>query len=118
MATPSNHHRVDYLEFSVTDVAAAKKFYGRVFGWKLTDYGPDYASFEDGRLAGGFSKVKRVKRGGPLIVLYSKELEKTQKKIVAAGGKIVKKIFDFPGGRRLHFTDPGGNELAVWSEPA
>ena len=111
-----NNGRIDYIEFPAMDVAKTKVFYQDVFGWKFTDYGPDYTSFEDGRLSGGFTKESRVMRGGALIVLYASDLTTTERKVRDAGGVIVKDAFSFPGGRRFHFTDPSGNELAVWSE--
>jgi predicted enzyme related to lactoylglutathione lyase len=108
--------RIDYIEFSTVDMVETKRFYGDVFGWKFVDYGPDYASFNDGRLDGGFSKESIVKSGGPLIIIYSIELELMKESVKSAGGTIVKDIFEFPGGRRFHFTDPSGNELAIWSD--
>ncbi len=116
MSQAEQDRRVDYLEFPATDVARAKNFYTAVFGWAFTDYGPDYTSFFDGRLSGGFQKASEVKTGGPLAVVYVIDLAGAQQRIEEHGGKIVKPIFDFPGGRRFHFTDPSGNELAVWSE--
>jgi hypothetical protein len=116
MPNEPNHHRIDYIEFAATDIEATKKFYSACFGWKFTDYGPDYTSFEDGRLAGGFDKTSSAVKTSPLIVLYSSELEKTKSTVLLHGGTIVKKIYSFPGGRRFHFKDPNGNELAVWSE--
>ena len=112
----SNEGRVDYVEFPATDIAKTKAFYTGLFGWKFTDYGLDYTSFEDGRLAGGFFKKDTVTAGGPLVVLYAADLEGMQTKVQDAGGTIVKQIFSFPGGRRFHFTDPGGNELSLWSD--
>lgn len=111
-----NHNRVDYIEFPATDIGKTKEFYGKVFGWKFTDYGPDYTSFEDGRLSGGFTTDMKAKAGSTLVVIYSKDLADTKAKVVSAGGDIVRDIYEFPGGRRFHFTDPNGNELAVWSE--
>jgi predicted enzyme related to lactoylglutathione lyase len=108
--------RIDYVELPATDVAAAKRFYVEAFGWSFTDYGPDYTSFEDGRLAGGLTKKDSATRGGALIVIYAIDLEGMEERVRRAGGRIVKAIFSFPGGRRFHFTDPSGNELAVWSE--
>ena len=108
--------RIDYLEFDATDLPATKQFYADVFGWKFQDYGPAYAAFEDGRLTGGFRQADAVVRGSVLVVLYAVDLEGVEKAVVAAGGKIVKDIFSFPGGRRFHFADPSGNELAVWSD--
>ena len=116
MNTQTNEGRVDYIEFPATNIAKTKAFYAGVFGWKFTDYGPDYTSFEDGRLAGGFFRKDAVTAGGPLVVIYSGDLAGMQTKVQAAGGAIVKEIFSFPGGRRFHFTDPCGNELAVWSD--
>lgn len=110
------HNQIDYVEFPAIDIAATKNFYTSVFGWKFTDYGPDYVSFEDGRLGGGFEKTDLVSKGGPLIVLFSSELEKTRQAVIAAGGTISKPVFTFPGGFRFHFLDPNGNELAVWSD--
>jgi len=80
------------------------------------DYGPDYASFNDGRIDGGFRKEPTVPKGDPLIVLYSIDLELIKASVISAGGTITTDIFEFPGGKRFHFTDPSGNELAVWSE--
>ena len=108
--------RIDYIEMPVASVAQAKAFYGKLFGWKFVDYGDDYSSFSDGRMDGGFTAESAVKAGGPLIVLYSANLESMQKAITDAGGKICKPTFSFPGGRRFHFQDPSGNELAVWSD--
>jgi predicted enzyme related to lactoylglutathione lyase len=117
MELKANDRRVDYIEFPATDLAATKAFYTGVFGWKFTDYGPDYTSFEDGRLSGGFSKQGTVAtHGGPLVVIYAADLAGIEGSVRAAGGAIVKEIFRFPGGQRFHFTDPNGNQLAVWSE--
>jgi hypothetical protein len=117
MTTDNSQHnlRVDYVEFPATDMAETKKFYTGVFGWKFEDYGPDYMAFHDGRLNGGFFKAK-AGVSGPLVVIYATGLEAVEEAIKAAGGKIVKETVSFPGGRRFHFIDPSGNELAVWSD--
>ena len=107
---------IDYIEFNVADIARSKLFYGQAFDWSFTDYGPDYCEFTDGRMKGGFNENGPVTPGGPLVVLYEKNLEGASDRIEAAGGRIVKSIFNFPGGRRFQFTDPDGYELAVWSE--
>jgi predicted enzyme related to lactoylglutathione lyase len=115
--TPAEHdRRIDYIEMAATNIAATKKFYVDAFGWKFTDYGPDYTSFADGRLAGGFQKAASVSHGGPLIVIFAIDLADAEKRVRAAGGTITKPVFSFPGGHRFHFTDPSGNELAVWSD--
>lgn len=108
--------RIDYIEFPAPDLDAMKRFYGGAFGWKFQDWGPDYVSFEDGRLAGGFRRESALNPGGPLVVLYAVDLEGAERAVKAAGGAIAKAIFSFPGGRRFHFRDPAGHELAVWSE--
>ncbi len=116
MTQPDHNYQIDYVEFPASDIEGTKRFYSAVFGWNFTDYGPNYTSFHDGRLAGGFTISAKPVSGGPLIVLYAGALEDTQKKVLAAGGKILIEPFEFPGGRRFHFADPNGNELAVWSE--
>jgi hypothetical protein len=111
------HHTINYIEFSVTDMAEAKRFYTDAFGWSFNDYGPDYAGIREGDgEAGGLRLMDEVTRGGPLVILYSNDLEATLQSVRDAGGEIVVEPFEFPGGRRFHFTDPSGNELAVWSQ--
>lgn len=80
-----------------------------------TDYGPDYAAFSEG-LDGGFQADGAEGRITPVVVLYAHDLETMLARVEQAGGRVVRPIFSFPGGRRFHFTDPAGNELAVWSE--
>jgi hypothetical protein len=116
MDTQDHNFQVDYIEFPAGDIEATKRFYAAVFGWTFKDYGPNYTSFYDGRLGGGFTMSATPVKGGPLVVLYAKALESTRSKVLEAGGKIVIETFEFPGGRRFHFADPNGNELAVWSE--
>jgi predicted enzyme related to lactoylglutathione lyase len=116
MSQASHNHQIDYIEFPATDLPKIKEFYSSVFGWKFEDYGPDYTSFADGRIAGGFTKEAPLPIKGILVVLYASDLEGTAAKVKAAGATISKEIFSFPGGRRFHFMDPSGNELAVWSE--
>jgi D-aminopeptidase len=116
MGQEEHDKRLDYIELPSTDIEASKAFYSGVFGWSMQDWGPDYASFEDGRLTGGFRKEAEVMRGGPLVVMYAVDLEAVEAAVRANGGEIAQEIFSFPGGRRFHFTDPSGNELAVWSD--
>ena len=109
--------KVDYVEMPGGDLPAAKAFYTAAFGWSFTDYGPDSAAFNEG-LDGGFHAGQEDEGAvaKPLVILYAQDLEAMEAKVTAAGGKITRSIFSFPGGRRFHFTDPAGNELAVWSE--
>jgi predicted enzyme related to lactoylglutathione lyase len=113
----SKDRTINYIEFPVTSVPEAKRFYGEAFGWTFVDYGPEYASFSDGKMDGGFrAEPAGGKIGGSLVILYAANLEAMEQTVKKAGGKIIQPIFAFPGGRRFHFTDPSGNELAVWGE--
>jgi hypothetical protein len=115
-AASHTHHAIDYVEISVCDLAAAKRFYGAAFGWQFNDYGPSYAGIRGAdREIGGLGQTDGVATGGPLVVLYSRDLDATLAAVRSAGGEIVRKPFEFPGGRRFHFRDPSGNELAVWA---
>ena len=113
------HEKINYIEFPSKDIETTKRFFNAAFGWTFLDYGPEYTAFSNEGLDGGFFKSEKVvstESGSALVVLYSKELEKTQQKIERSGGSIIKPIFPFPGGRRFHFADPNGNEYAVWSD--
>jgi len=116
----SDHHKINYVEIPTRDISVSKKFFAEVFDWRFTDYGPEYASIDNASLDGGFfssEKMVSTKNGSVLVVLYSDDLEQTSEKVIAQGGHILQAIFNFPGGRRFHFSDPTGNEYAVWSKP-
>ncbi|WP_337841306.1 VOC family protein [Rheinheimera sp.] len=118
-STQLKHHQLNYAEFPCRDLCATKAFFAQVFGWSFTDYGPDYTAFAHSGLDGGFFRSEQMARtanGSALLVLYSTHLEATQAAVEQAGGQIIQPIFSFPGGRRFHFTEPSGNEFAVWSE--
>ena len=110
--------QIDNIEFNVSDIARSKAFYGVVFGWTFVDYGPTYTEFTDGRLTGGFTTGEAVRPGGPLVILYADDLEAMQRRLEQIGATISRPVFGFPGGRRFHFLDPDGYELAVWSAQA
>lgn len=113
------HDKISYVEFPAKHLEQTKAFFESVFGWSFVDYGPDYTAFSDQGLNGGFYRsdlTATTDRGSALIVLFSESLEETQARVTDAGGKIVRPIFPFPGGRRFHFVEPSGNELAVWGE--
>ncbi len=113
------HEKINYVEYPSRNIAATKHFFETVFAWTFVDYGPDYAAFSNQGLDGGFFKstlASTTDNGSALIVFYSQDLESTEKKVRQAGGAVNKEIFSFPGGRRFHFIEPGGNEFAVWSE--
>ncbi|GAA6143218.1 VOC family protein [Hydrogenophaga sp. 5NK40-0174] len=118
--TVHHHEKLDYVEFPARDLPATKGFFEKVFGWTFTDYGPAYTAFAGQGLDGGFYQAEMASSpaaGAALLVFYSDRLEETLAKVEAGGGVIVKPIFAFPGGRRFHFTEPSGNEFAVWSTP-
>jgi predicted enzyme related to lactoylglutathione lyase len=105
---------IDYVELPGRNLSEIKRFYAAAFGWRFVDYGPAYVAVEDAGLDAGFQGDDPADK--PLVILYADDLEAMLSEVTAAGGEIVKPIFSFPGGRRFHFRDPGGNELAVWSE--
>jgi uncharacterized protein len=111
------HHAIDYVELTVPDLAEARRFYAAAFGWDFADYGPTYAGIRDpsGREVGGLSVGERPRPGGPLVLLFSADLDATAAAVADAGGRVVEGPYPFPGGRRFHVTDPGGNELGVWA---
>lgn len=114
-----DHKKINYVEFPSKDLAATKAFFEMAFGWSFTDYGPDYAAFSNAGLEGGFYKSSLAATraaGSALVIFYSEDLKATQTEVEKAGGRIVKPIFAFPGGRRFHFEEPSGNELAVWGD--
>ncbi|VAW90262.1 Glyoxalase family protein [hydrothermal vent metagenome] len=115
----NKHEKINYVEFPAKDIQATKQFFSQIFGWSFEDFGPDYAAFSGQGVDGGFYTSElnsSTANGAALVVFYSQNLEATQAKIEAAGGIIVMPIFAFPGGRRFQFTEPSGNEFAVWSE--
>jgi len=112
----STHHKVDFFELPATDIGAAKTFYGAAFGWTFQDWGTEYADVQGAGQSGGLRRVDAAPpRGGALIILYSDDLTVSERAVVDAGGKILER-HDFPGGRRFHFLDPVGNELAIWTK--
>ena len=115
----NQHEKLNYIEFPSQDLASTKAFFSQAFGWTYVDYGPEYVAINTAGLDGGFylsDKASTVANGAMLVVFYSERLEETQAKVEAAGGVISTQIFSFPGGRRFHFTEPSGNEFAVWSD--
>ena len=113
------HEKINYVEFPARNLEGTKAFFNSAFGWSFQDYGPEYISFANSGIAGGFYKSElsaSSENGSALVILYSNDLEATYNKVVDAGGVVVKEIFSFPGGRRFHFSEPSGNEFAVWAE--
>jgi uncharacterized protein len=105
--------KIDYVEFAAADMGATQAFYREAFGWSFVDYGPTYASFAEG-VDGGFQADAAEAPRAPLVVIYAADIEAALAKVRAAGAEIVRSIFSYPGGRRFHFLDPAGTELAVY----
>jgi len=121
VSDPALHHKISYVEFTTADIERTKKFYSTVFGWSFKVWGPDYidCNADDSGCAVGFAKgivLQEQPKSTPVIVLYSADLKATEAAIVANGGIITVPTFEFPGGRRFHFSDGAGNVLGVWSE--
>ena len=115
----NEHEKINYVELPAKYLSATKAFFTQAFGWSFQDFGPDYSAFSNQGIDGGFFKSdlsSSTDKGAALIVFYSNDLEATQGKVKKANGVIIKPIFPFPGGRRFHFTEPSGNEFAVWSD--
>ncbi len=115
----NEHEKLNYVEFPARDLPGTQAFFGNAFNWTFEDFGPDYCAFSGQGLDGGFYRSElysSTQSGGALLVFYSDDLEATLAKITEAGGRIEKPIFAFPGGRRFHFSEPSGNEFAVWSD--
>jgi uncharacterized protein len=114
---PTN--KIIYVEFQASDLGKTRAFFEKVFGWTFTDYGPDYTSFADAGIAGGFARSGQrasLASGSALVVIQHPKLEETLKRVVDHGGKVTQEIFSYPGGRRFHFTEPSGNELSVCAD--
>jgi hypothetical protein len=108
--------KINYVEFETADIAASRTFLAQAFGWAFVDYGPDYAAMSNAGLDGGVTSKANDKLKAPLVILKADNLEDALVAVTKAGGVILKPPFSFPGGRRFHFREPGGNEMAVWSE--
>jgi len=108
--------RIDYIEIPVTDLEQTREFFVALFGWEFTEYGPDYFSFDDGRLVGGIRRAEEpAPASGVLIVFFSEDIERDYERVKELGATISQETFAFPGGRRFHFVDPAGTEFAIWS---
>lgn len=119
MCQTADHHSIHYLEIPTNNIAASKAFFARVFDWQFVDYGEHYTAFTSSNLEGGLytnTAVSNAEQGASLVVFFSHDLAQSLTDITQAGGQIKQDIFAFPGGRRFHFTDPGGSEFAVWAK--
>lgn len=112
------HHQVDFFEIPSRDLAASKRFYAAAFGWTFQDWGDAYADIQGAGLSGGLRAEPAdavVPRGGPLVILFSDDLAASERAVTEAGATITER-HEFPGGRRFHFREPGGAELAIWTK--
>ncbi|RYV01656.1 hypothetical protein SOPP22_14920 [Shewanella sp. OPT22] len=115
----SQHEKLNYVELPSQNLSATKSFFNSVFDWEFVDYGDEYSAFSNQGIDGGFYQAEHVnttEAGGALLVFYSDDIQATQDKVTANGGEIIRPVFEFPGGCRFHFTEPSGNEFAVWSQ--
>lgn len=112
------NNSINYIELPLREKSATIAFYEKAFGWVFTDWGPGYISFSGAGVEGGFNAEAEPSPSGQgvLVILYAMDLEKSEMAVKQAGGTIAKPAYGFPGGRRFHFLDPNGNELAIWSE--
>ncbi|MDC0677726.1 VOC family protein [Sorangium atrum] len=119
MPAKKTPNQIDFIEFPARDVAAlqrAKVFFAETFGWSFEHWGDDYVDIKGSGLGSGINADPEHRPSKPLVVIYVQDLEETRRKVTAAGGKLTRDIFSFPGGRRFHFKDPSGNEMAAWSD--
>lgn len=112
------HNQIDLIEFpaATAELAATRSFYERAFDWAFTDYGQYVDTADSGTVAGINAVPDELQQTMPLTVIYVDDLDAAKARVTDAGGVILHDPYAFPGGRRFHFTDPAGNELAVWSE--
>lgn len=113
--TKNNH--IDLIEFPVTSAQSlvqTRTFFADTFGWKYTEWGETYSDTTDSGTSSGVNGDKSSSM--PLTVIYSDNLDATKATVIKNGGKIIMDTYDFPGGKRFHFAEPSGNELAVWSD--
>ncbi len=107
---------IDYVEIPVADLDKTRAFFESLYGWKFQEWGPDYYSFNDGRLDGGLRRAEEsAPASGVLLVFYSDDLERDYERVKELGASISQEIFEFPGGRRFHFVEPAGTEFAIWA---
>lgn len=106
-------NRICFIELPAGATAPSKMFYAEAFGFVMTDFGPTYSCTMTGDVDLGIQSDTAEATRAPLPVIQVESLEATEVLVLRAGGKITKETFSFPGGRRFHFRDPAGNELAA-----
>ena len=115
----SKNNQIDLIEFpfaSPEELKTVSRFFNTVFGWQFKEWGDTYYDTHHSGVTAGLNASTTKEQTMPLAVIYADDLEATKDKVVKAGDKVTHPITAFPGGRRFAFTDPAGNQLAVWSD--
>ena len=115
----SKPNTIDYIELraaSAEQLKLTRDFHSSVFGWTYQMWGDEYCDTRSSGVSSGINGSKEEGSTAPLPVIYSDDLAAAEKRVRDAGGEVTREVFSFPGGRRFHFRDPAGNELAVWSD--
>ncbi|WP_433192816.1 VOC family protein [Nocardia sp. CA-107356] len=107
-------YTIDFVEFPSDSAADSARFFANAFGWSPTPYGPDYVDIQGAGITLGFQADADEKPSAPLVTIRADDLTEARRAVEAAGGVVTVEPFDFPGGSRFHFREPGGSELAVW----
>jgi uncharacterized protein len=113
-----SQNKIAYVELPSTNVPTLKTFYGQLFGWTFEDFGDEYAAVHDAGLEAGFNGDPGSQSKAPLVIIEATDIQATFEQVKAAGGTITMPIYGYPGGKRFHFLDPSGNELAVFQPGA
>lgn len=108
------NYQIDYLELPSADGLKSRRFFEEAFHWGIVDYGPTYHGIESAGIDAGIDADPASRTAAPLVVIRTDDLERARRDVELAGGAVTREPFDFPGGRRFHFREPGGCELAVW----
>jgi predicted enzyme related to lactoylglutathione lyase len=110
----SESYTLNYVELPSADIGATRSFLKAAFNWPLVDYGPTYSALEGAGTDCGIDGDPESRAAAPMAVIETMDLELAERRVVEAGGTITRAAYDFPGGRRFHFREPGGNELAIY----
>ncbi|MDH5507023.1 MAG: VOC family protein [Anaerolineae bacterium] len=112
-------HTIVHVEFPAKDPAAAGKFYGELFGWKIQAFDEmNYVSFDTGEGAGGgFPELdENIKVGDVIVYVQTDDIEASLAKAESLGGKTIMPKTEIPGmGWFAWFNDPTGNTVALYT---
>ncbi|PZM11941.1 VOC family protein [Rhizobium tubonense] len=110
----TGNYQIDYIEFPSTDGLKTRRFFEEAFGWNSVSYGPTYHALEAAGIEAGIQGDSQETTAAPLAVVRTTDLDAAQRAVELSGGVVTRPAFNFPGGRRFHFREPGGSEMAVW----